>query len=101
MGGLPGQWAYRSEYHVVIVSKHRRNVLNAGSYEYFEIIMEQILKKSPEVNVLTMNHDKDHIHIQLSIPPKKRVSEVVRTIKAISGRLLKKKFEYIRKAYWG
>ena len=101
MGGLPGQWAYRSEYHVVIVSKHRRNVLNAGSYEYFEIIMEQILKKSPEVNVLTMNHDKDHVHIQLSIPPKKRVSEVVRTIKAISERLLKKKFEYIRKAYWG
>jgi putative transposase len=85
----------------VIVSKHRRNVLNAGSYEYFEIIMEQILKKSPEVNVLTMNHDKDHVHIQLSIPPKKRVSEVVRTIKAISERLLKKKFEYIRKAYWG
>ena len=85
----------------MIVSKHRRNVLNAGSYEYFEIIMEQILKKSPEVNVLTMNHDKDHVHIQLSIPPKKRVSEVVRTIKAISERLLKKKFEYIRKAYWG
>jgi len=72
-----------------------------GSYEYFEIIMEQILKKSPEVNVLTMNHDKDHVHIQLSIPPKKRVSEVVRTIKAISERLLKKKFQYIRKAYWG
>ena len=36
----------------------------------------------------------------LSIPPKMRVSDVVRTIKSMSGRLLKK-FESMRKAYWG
>jgi putative transposase len=30
-----------------------------------------------------------------------RVSDVVRTIKSMSGRLLKKKFEYMRRAYWG
>jgi putative transposase len=30
-----------------------------------------------------------------------KVSDVVRTIKSISGRLLKKKFEYMRKVYWG
>ncbi len=96
-----GDCAYRCEYHIVIVSKYRRKVLNSGSYEYFEIIMEQILDKVPEVKVLTMNHDEDHIHIHISIPPKMRVSDVVRTIKSISGRLLKKKFEYIRKAYWG
>ncbi len=96
-----GHCAYRCEYHIVIVSKYRRKVLNSGSYEYFEIIMEQILEKVPEVRVQTMNHDEDHIHIHISIPPKMRVSDVVRTIKSISGRLLKKKFEYIRKAYWG
>ncbi len=39
--------------------------------------------------------------MHLSIPPKMRVSEVVRTIKSISVRLMKKKFEYLRKAYWG
>lgn len=48
-----------------------------------------------------MNHDQNHIHIHLSIPPKKRVSDVVKVIKSMSGRLLKKKFEYMRKAYWG
>ena len=41
-----------------------------------------------------MNHDKDHIHIQISIPPKIRISDLVRTIKSISARLLKKRFEY-------
>ena len=48
-----------------------------------------------------MNHDIDHIHLHLSIPPKMRVSDVVRTIKSVSGRLLKKQFAYMRKAYWG
>lgn len=55
----------------------------------------------PEVILLKINHDKDHIHMLLSIPPKMRVSDVVRRIKSTTGRLLKKKFEYMRKAYWG
>lgn len=63
--------------------------------------MGQVREGLSEIRLLTMNHDKDHIHLHLSIPPKMRVSDVVRTIKSISGRLLKKKFEYMRKAYWG
>ena len=38
---------------------------------------------------------------EISIPPKIRISDFVRTIKSITGRLLKKRFEYMRKAYWG
>ena len=30
-----------------------------------------------------------------------RLNDVVRYIKSNSGRLMKKKFEYMRKAYWG
>lgn len=30
-----------------------------------------------------------------------RVSDVVQRIKLVTGRLLKQKFEYMRKAYWG
>ena len=96
-----GHCAYQCEYHLVIVSKYRRKIFNAGSFEYFQKIMGQVHESLPEVKIVTMNHDKDHIHLHLSIPPKMRVSDVVRTIKSISGRLLKKKVEYMRKAYWG
>lgn len=96
-----GHCAYQCEYHLVMVSKYRRKIFNEGSYAYFSEIMNQIRESIPEVILLTMNHDVDHIHMHLSIPPKMRVSEVVRTIKSISGRLMKKKFEYLRKAYWG
>ena len=96
-----GHCAYQCEYHLVIVSKYRRKIFNSGSFEYFQEILGQVKENLPEVRFLTQNHDKDHIHMHLSIPPKIRVSDVVRTIKSISGRLMKKKFEYMRKAYWG
>jgi len=96
-----GDCAYQCEYHLVLVSKYRREIFNAGRFEYFKKIMGQVREGLSEIRLLTMNHDKDHIHLHLSIPPKMRVSDVVRTIKSISGRLLKKKFEYMRKAYWG
>ena len=93
---------YKCEYHVVIVTKYRRDVFNEGSFSYFQEIMQGItLDMMPEVDLIENNHDKDHIHMLLSIPPKMRISDVVRTIKSTSGRLLKKRFEYMRKAYWG
>ena len=33
----------------------------------------------PEVEISDINHDVDHVHILISIPPKMRVSDVVRT----------------------
>ena len=53
--------------------------------------MYQVKETIPEIEILTMNHDKDHIHLHLSIPPKIRVSDAARNIKSISGRLMKKK----------
>jgi len=96
-----GHCAYRCEYHLVIVTKYRRKILNEGSFAYFQEIMKRIREDMPEVEILEMNHDSDHIHLLVSIPPKIRVSDVVRYIKSNSGRLMKRKFEYLRKAYWG
>ena len=68
------------------MSKYRRKIFNEGSFAYFSEVMKEIREKLPEIIVLTMNHDEDHIHIHLSIPPKMRVSDVVKTVKSISGR---------------
>ena len=96
-----GHCAYQCEYHLVIVSKYRRKIFNDGSFAYFKEITHQIRESFPEIIFLTLNHDADHIHLHLSIPLKIRVSDAVRTIKSISGRLMKRKFDYMRKAYWG
>ena len=97
-----GHCAYKCEYHLVLVTKYRRKIFNEGSYSYLcEITNGVIYDGIPEVILLKVNHDKDHIHMLLSIPPKMRISDVVRRVKSITGQLLKKKFEYMRKAYWG
>ena len=96
-----GHCAYQCAYHLVIVSKYRRKILNEGSFAYFCETMKKVKEVHPEIMILTMNHDEDHIHLHLSIPSKIRVSDAVRTIKSVSGRLMKKKFDDMRKAYWG
>lgn len=96
-----GHCAYRCEYHLVIVSKYRRKIFNDGSFAYFCEIVKQLHDDMPVVELLEINHDVDHIHMLLSIPPKMRVSDVVRYIKSNTGRLMKRKFEYLRRAYWG
>ena len=57
-----GHCVYRCEYHLVIVSKYRRKIFNEGSFAYFKEIMSGIFDKYPEVEIITIQHDKDHIH---------------------------------------
>ena len=82
------------------MSEYRKEIFNQGSFGYFAKIMKQVGEKIPDVVVITIKHDKDHIHLHISVPLKRRVSDVVKVIKSISGRLLKKNFEYMRKVYW-
>jgi putative transposase len=53
------------------------------------------------IEILKMNHDRDHIHFLMSIPPKIGVGKVVGIIKANMARDMKKKFPFLREVYWG
>ena len=67
--------------------------------------MEEVLKKLREyyleIEILMVNHDVDHVHILVIIPPKISVSQVVRIIKSNTSRDIKKKFPFLKKVYWG
>lgn len=91
---------YYSDYHIVISTKYRRKVFNEGILKYFVYKVEEIRKYYPELEIKEMNGEEDHIHLLVSIPPKMRVSEVVRIVKSNTSRGLKKKFEFLKKVYW-
>jgi len=57
-------------------------------------------RQIPEMEIIEVNTDKDHIHILLSIPPKMSVSEVVKSIKAKTGLYMRRKFPFLDKVYW-
>ena len=92
---------YHCQYHLVLTTKYRRRVLNPGVFRYFEEKLQEIRKFYPELEFQAVNHDQDHVHLLLSIPPKWSVGMVVRLIKANTARGLKKKFPFLKQVYWG
>ena len=92
---------YRCDYHLVMTTKYRHKIFNSGVFAYFEAKLSEVRKHYPELDILEVNHDVDHVHLLLSIPLKMRVSDVVRTIKANTARGMKSKFSFLRDLYWG
>ena len=94
-------YIYHCRYHVIIVTKYRRAVFNDGTYEFFNKCVQNICHHHPQIEIVEMNHDKDHVHILISIPPSQSVGGVVRHIKSQTGRLMKREFAFIKKLYYG
>ena len=91
---------YHCNYHIVIVTKYRRKILNLGVMWYLKVKIQEIRKYYPELEWIEINWEKDHVHILVSIPPKMRVSDVIRTLKCNTAKSLKSKFDYLNKVYW-
>jgi putative transposase len=85
----------------VIVTKYRREVFNEGVFAYFSLKVKEITKYYPEIEFVEVNHDKDHVHMLVSIPPKMSVGSVVRILKANTSKRLKEKFSFVKELYWG
>jgi putative transposase len=83
------------------MTKYRRKVFNQGICAYLKKVIMHIQEYYPRIKIKELNHDVDHIHILLSIPPQMSVGSVVRIIKANTARELRKKFEFIKHLYWG
>ena len=92
---------YFCEYHLILTTKYRRKIFNEGVFAYLEEILKKIKDYYPDITILEINHDRDHIHLLISIPPKFSVGSVVRIIKANTSRMLNKKFEFLKSVYWG
>ena len=92
---------YKTEYHIVWVTKYRNKILNKGVSEYLKIKLREIRKYHPDVIIQEIGIDKDHIHIYIVIPPKYAISKIVQKMKSSTSRGLKEKFDFLKKVYWG
>jgi len=92
---------YYTGYYIVISTKYRRKILKSGVGEYLRKVVLQVSRVHPEIEILEVNTDVDHIHMFVSIPPKYPVCKVVNMIKSNTGRKLRAKFPHLDKVYWG
>ena len=96
-----GHSVYYTRYHLVVSTKYRREILRGSFGDYLQKIVIGIGKQIPEIEVIEVNTDVDHVHILLSIPPKFSVSEIVKNFKAKTGLAMRTKFPFLDKVYWG
>jgi putative transposase len=89
------------DYHIVLPTKYRRKIFNDGLFAYVERKLLQIPEHYPNLYFKEVNHDEDHIHLLVSIPPQMTVGSVVRLIKSNTARNLKEQFPFLKKVYWG
>jgi len=92
---------YHTRYHIVMSTKYRRKVLKAGTGEYLERKVRQIQRFHPEIEIMEVTTDLDHMHLLVSIPPKIAVSQVVNMIKVNTAKSMRMKFPFLDKVYWG
>ena len=92
---------YYTRYHIVLSTKYRRKVLKGGVGKYLDQVVHQISKYIPDIEILEVNANIDHLHMMVVIPPKYSVSQVVQMIKANTARELREKFTFLDKVYWG
>ena len=92
---------YHCQYHLVFPTKYRRKIFNNGIMAYMNTQLAAIKKYYPEIDCQTVNHEEDHVHLLVSIPPKMSVGSVVRIIKSNTAKSLKTKFPFLKQVYWG
>lgn len=86
-------------YHLVLVIKYRRKIVDDGLSERAKEIFENI---APNYNItlLEWNHDEDHVHILFKAHPNSELSKFINAYKSASSRLLKKEYPAVRKKLW-
>lgn len=86
-------------YHLVLVVKYRRKVLNDTISKRLREIFENI---APNYNITVeeWNHDVDHVQVLLKGHPNTEFSKFINAYKSASSRLIKKEFPHIRKFLW-
>ena len=86
-------------YHLVLVIKYRKKVINKDISNRLKEIFEYI---SPKYNIRLeeWNHDMDHIHLLFRGHPNTEISKFINAYKSASSRLIKKEFEEIRNKLW-
>ena len=86
-------------YHLVLVVKYRRPVINDTVSARLREIFEYI-QPSYNITLKEWNHDRDHVHVLFSAHPKSELTRFLNAYKSASSRLIKKEFPEIRGKLW-
>ena len=82
---------FRLNYHLIMVVKYRRNVINDDISIKLKRMFEDIGEKY-HITVNEWNHDVDHIHVLMTAKPNTELSKFINAYKSASSRRIKNEF---------
>ncbi len=83
-------------YHLVLVIKYRREVINDDISNRLQEIFDKI-SANYNIAIEECEYDKNHIHILFKAHPNSELSKFINAYKSASSRLIKKEFPQIKK----
>ena len=78
--------------HLVFVTKYRRKIFTPEHIEYMKEVCQGVAKKM-NFRLIQLNGESDHIHALIEYPPKLSISQIVNSLKGVSSRMLRKKYD--------
>ena len=86
-------------YHLVLVTKYRRKVINDTISKRLREIFDYIAVNY-NISVVEWNDDQDHVHILFKAQPNSELSKFINVYKSASSRLIKKEYPEIKEKLW-
>lgn len=83
---------YNLQAHLVFVTKYRRNVLTYDMLTDMEAIMRDVCQDF-DATLMEFNGEDDHVHLLVSYPPKVALSTLINSLKGVSSRRLRAKYD--------
>ena len=90
---------YLLNYHLVMVVKYRRRVINDEISEYLKHRFV-IVGQSYGINLQKWNHDQDHVNVLFRATPHTEMAKFLNAYKSSSSRIVKKQFPEIKQYLW-
>ena len=90
---------YKLTYHLVLLTKYRKKVIDAIIYNRLMNIFQNIGFKY-NVVILESNFESDYIHILFKSSPNINLQKFVNSYKSASSRLIKKEYPKIKRKLW-
>ncbi|WP_264229293.1 IS200/IS605 family transposase [Acholeplasma laidlawii] len=90
---------FKLNFHLVLVIKYRRKVLDDTMSNRLKDIYINI-SKNYNISLQSWNHDRDHVHILFTAHPNSEISKFINAYKSASSRLIKNEFPNIKKFLW-
>ena len=86
-------------YHLIMVVKNRRKVINDTISNRLKEMFEYI-GKMYHITLMEWNHDIDHVHVLFKACPNTEISKFMNAYKSASSRLIKIEYPEIKEKLW-